>query len=482
VGKKISGTEVTQWILRAAAAAVLILLMFRIFSSVSSSGNLIRAIEKRSYTTDSEHSALVLISCCMMLVTCLFLSLTALLSSYAKENKKIVFFLSFGILFGFYLFGCLDGYALLNNHFITALLITGKYTMRLLLSIVNLVAGIFGAATDWESGIFWYVVSACLFLFPFILAGEALGKKNFWKTFLVSVLFGAAYFLSHFYPVKGVIQIIISAGIAFAAAGELAFLTDRKVFGSGSKKKKESLLNLKVDKKKRMAFLIAGIVLWGITLFTGQIKSFSGMMKVVFGSDLFRFQNNAGSVSSLSVARTLLISYLLSLLVRALFQRISIQDEFRFSGFLTASYMLLLQIWVMPFISSFLIRTAENIKINISDADMDQAAASLKNAAGNYLDLQHTNYAWALIIGCIVLGIVLVFLFAVLAVNVTVFRYVLSFLLYFSICMYVYSLIILFWGRSPSTIFTLLLCYFMNRLISRLLSIGPAIKSKFQTE
>jgi len=472
---------ISRTILRISAAALFVLLLVRITLSAGKSAGLIRAIDKRSYTTASEQISLILISCAVALLVCLFMTCVSLWSSFAGEKKSILLLMSFCILTLFYIFGCLNGYALLNNPFVTALFITGKYTMRLLISLLNLAAGIFGLSVNAESEVLWYVTCAFLFLYPFAIAETLLGRVNFWKMFLGMMVFSAAWFLSNLFNIKGIYQILLSLSAAFLAAGDMVYFIKDKEFGSEEKKQKDPLLNIRVDERKRKILVIAAAVLWVITFLTGRVGSFGGLMKLVFGSDLFRYQTNAGSVGSTALARTLLVSYMISVLIRWLFRRISIEDESRFSGFLVASYMLLVQVWILPLLSGFLIRTSEGIQINVSESNVLSAGDVLENSAGNIVTFARTNIAAALVIGSLLIGIVLVLLIAFLFANWKVFRYIVSFLLYFSTCMYVYSIILLLFGRNPNTYVTLLFCYFMNRLISRLLSAGTAVRNRIRS-
>jgi hypothetical protein len=470
---------VLKIVLRAAAAGLFVLLIFLISLHLKSPAGLAAAIARRSYRTESEQIDLALISGCAALAVCLFLTVASLCTALAEEEKEITFASVLLITAAFYLWACLDGYKLLNNGFITALLITGKYTMRLLLSIVNIAAGWVGESVQWESSILWYTICACLFVCPFAIAGTALGKYNFWKIFLVSAGFGGLYFGSHYLLAGGALQIVLALLFGALAGGCAAYFMSRRGFGTVRKTKKEPVISISVSNRLRTVFLIAGAALWALTVLLGRVKSFSSLMRLVFGSDLFKYQKEASALNNTGIARTLLISYLISLLIRELFRRISINDEARFSGFLVASYMLLVQIWILPLLSSFLYRASEGVKIDVTDGDLNNAAGTLKDSASGFMDFAHSNLAGAALLGCIILGILVVVMFIVLAVNLTVFRYIISFLAYFSICMYVYSLIVLFFGTAPDTYVTMILCYLMNRLVSRLLSVGPAVRERF---
>ena len=60
------------------------------------------------------------------------------------EKRTVLFGLTAAVLAVFYIYVCLYGYPLLDNHITTAWLMTGRYTSTLVLSILKLFAGLFG--------------------------------------------------------------------------------------------------------------------------------------------------------------------------------------------------------------------------------------------------------------------------------------------------------------------------------------------------
>jgi hypothetical protein len=465
-------------VLRISGAGLFFLLLYRILVISKGPDKILRAIAFRTYKTESEQEALVLISCCVLLLLCLFLSLAGIFAVLIRENKKVSWIFVFLILSAFYLFCCLSGYTLLNNHFTTAFFMTGKYTAKLLKSLLDLFTGIFGERLDWDSSVAWHAVSACLFFYPFAVIGAAAGWRNFASFFLEAVLFTIVFFGAEFLRVGAVYHILLGLLVSFLASAGFRFLTDDKYFGSEKKKKSRPVVRIKIDTKKRTVLILAGAVLWVLTVLAGRVSGFAAFMRLAFGSDIYKFQNSTDSLGNLNIAKAFLVSYLLSLLVRQVLQRFQVEDESRLSGIVSASYMLLLQVWIMPLLSSFIIQATGKAKVNISESDLNTVAAAAENPAGSISEFINLRTAPGIILGCVILAAVIIVLIVLLFLHVAAFKYVASFLIYFSVCTYVTCLAGLFYERELAATAMLLICYLMNRLLNLLLSIGPVIRKK----
>ena len=240
------------------------------------------AIENRTYTSREELTAMVLIFCILILLTEIFLALEFAASAVEKEDRRISFAATAVLLFLIYVYACLYGYPLLDNHFTTAWFMTGQYTAQLLESILNLIAGIFRMEFSWNDTAAWYAVSACLLVYPFVLLGTFLGDRNFWPVFIASLLPPVAWLTGHWMLWSGALQMGLGAVTALLSASFLAFFTDEKRLGREKKEGRAPLIRIKVDNKKRILFGVLCAAAWGVTVWAGRIRSFGAVMRLIF--------------------------------------------------------------------------------------------------------------------------------------------------------------------------------------------------------
>ena len=277
------------------------------------------------------------------------------------------------LLFLLYVYACLYGYPLLDNHFTTAWFMTGQYTAQLLESILNLIAGIFRMEFSWNDTAAWYAVSACLLVYPFVLLGTFLGDRNFWPVFIASLLPPVAWLTGHWMLWSGALQMGLGAVTALLSASFLAFFTDEERLGREKKEGRAPLIRIKVDNKKRILFGVLCAAAWGVTVWAGRIRSFGAVMRLIFSSSVYSYQKNLYSLADMRIAQAMLVSYVTSLVVKFVLSLVEFEDDSRFSKVLTPAWMLLFQIWVLPLLSNFMSRAAESAQGTFSGEEIGDA-------------------------------------------------------------------------------------------------------------
>ena len=200
-------------------AAVLFLTFSFLWVALRAAGSLFalpKAIASRSFRTESELDAMLLLFLVLILLFQLLFSLALASGAMAKETQGIK--LGSFVLLGFslYLLACLRPYMLLDNHFTTAWFMTGRFVESLVNSLSNLIAGVFQMKMRWDRSAGWRIAAALFFLYPFYLSASTLGRRNFFPVLLASCLPAAAWLLGHSYLLGGWLQLLLGLS---AAAG-----------------------------------------------------------------------------------------------------------------------------------------------------------------------------------------------------------------------------------------------------------------------
>jgi len=435
------------------------------------------AIENRTYTSREELTAMVLIFCILILLTEIFLALEFAASAVEKEDRRISFAATAVLLFLIYVYACLYGYPLLDNHFTTAWFMTGQYTAQLLESILNLIAGIFRMEFSWNDTAAWYAVSACLLVYPFVLLGTFLGDRNFWPVFIASLLPPVAWLTGHWMLWSGALQMGLGAVTALLSASFLAFFTDEKRLGREKKEGRAPLIRIKVDNKKRILFGVLCAAAWGVTVWAGRIRSFGAVMRLIFSSSVYSYQKNLYSLADMRIAQAMLVSYVTSLVVKFVLSLVKFEDDSRFSKVLTPAWMLLFQIWVLPLLSNFMSRAAESAQGTFSGEEIGDAIQAYEAPGRAFLAALSEGRPLPWIAGglFLILAAYLVFLFAV---RLPFVRLGVWFVVWFSACTYIYCLAGLFYRSAFGNMALLLTCYLLNRFLNALLSAGEKLRGR----
>ena len=268
------------------------------------------AVGDRTYTTAEELTALFLIFCIVLLLTGFMLSLMQAAKALTGAPRKAALPAETGLLFLWYVYACLYGYPLLDNHFTTAWFMTGKYTAQLIESIMNLFAGVAGMSFSWNDSIAWHAVCAALLVCPFVLMSVFLGIRNFVPVFLSAAGFAFAWAAGHYFLLGGKEQLILGAAASVLAAAAADRFSDESALGSVPKqKRKEPLFRLKVGSRGRKALAAGCIALWIFTIWAGRIRSFTAVMRLIFSSDVYKYQSNVFELADVRIAQALLVSY-----------------------------------------------------------------------------------------------------------------------------------------------------------------------------
>ncbi len=467
-----------KYILRGAEILFGIHLLRRIFYAAGGPLKVAEAIGNRTYTTPEELTAMVLIFCILLLVTEIFLAVEFAASAVEKEDQRIRFAATAVLLFLIFVYACLYGYPMLDNHFTTAWFMTGQYTAQLIESILNLLAGIFRMSFSWNDTAAWYAVSACLMVYPFVLLGTFLGERNFWPLFIASMLPAFTWITVHWILWNGTRQMLAGALAALLSAGLVTFFTDEKRLGTEAKKGRDPLFRVKMDRKKRIIFGVLCAAVWAFTIWCGRIRSFGAVMRLIFSSSVYFYQNNLYSLADMRIAQALLVSYVTSLIVKLILSLVKFEDDSRFSRVMTPAWMLLFQIWILPLLSNFMSRAAETAQGAIGGEELgDALAAAYESPARSFLAALGTGAPLPWIIGGAAAIALTLFLFW-FTVRLPFVRTAVWFLVWFSACTYLYCLAGLFYRSSFGNGSLLLICYLLNRFLNSLLTAGQKLRGK----
>ena len=461
------------------AAGVLLFLRL-IFLAGYAAGGLFRIpaeIGERTYTTDAELTALVLIFCIVLLLNGVIVSGWTALSALSGEDRRISTAGTALLLSAFFLYSCLYGYPLLDNHFTTAWLMTGKYTAQLIKSFLTLLMGIFSAGFSWNDTAAWYTVCACLLACPFVLLAVFLGIRNFLPVIGAAALPSLVFAVGHFACLSGRLQCGLGLAASMTGAAVVYCFSEESELGSHRKKKSaKALVSVAVDDKKRLILAAVCIALWAVTVFTGKIRSFMAVMRLIFSSDVYKYQNNIYELEDLRIVQALFLSYVLSLLVKAALSLVKFEDSSRFGGILHSGYMMLLSVWVMPKLSGFMSRAADSAQGAVDGAAVGERISQFETPAKEFFAAMGRGTVIPVFFG-IVLGTGLVLLLFFFTFRLPFVRLVTWFFVWFSVCTYVYCLIGLFYRSVLDTGPMLLLCWLLTRMLNRMLSAGQALRA-----
>ena len=460
----------------AAGSLAALFLLFRIRYAAGGFLKIAEAVGSRTYTTAEERTALVLIFCILMLLTGLFLSVMEAAKALLDPPRKLAVPAEACFLFLWYLYACLYGYPLLDNHFTTAWFMTGKYTAQLIESILKLFAGVFGAGFSWNDSLAWHTVCAALLVCPFILMSVFLGIRNFVPVFLSAAGFAFAWTAGHYFVLDGKELMILGTVVSILAAVAADRFSDAEKLGTIRKeKKKNPLFRMKIGKRGRIALGVVCIVLWGVTVWSGRIRSFTAVMRLIFSSDVYKYQSSVFELADVKIAQALLVSYVLSLLVKQVLSLFSLEDDSRAAPWISAGYMLLLQIWVLPEISKFMMKAADHAQGAVSGETLDTYRGVAEQFLGN---LAAAHFAVAFLV--IILVSALLLWLVILCIRLPFLRLGVWFLVWFSACTYIYCLFGLYCRSPVETVPLLLCCYLLNRMLNHLLSAGTLLRAEIQ--
>ncbi|MBF1256131.1 MAG: hypothetical protein HXM40_02535, partial [Stomatobaculum longum] len=345
-------------------AAALFLGCFLLYWSLRAAGGpfaLPRAVAARSFRTESELDAMLLLFFVLILLFQLLFTMLLALGALVRETRALQ--LAGFVLLGFslYLFACLRPYTLLDNHFTTAWFMTGHFTDSLVHSLADVLAGVFRMKTNWDRQLGWQVAAALLYLYPFFVSLRVLGPRNFFPALLVSALSAAIWLAGHAALLGGGLQLLLGLLAAGLSAVLLQVLTKAWKFGSAKKAgpKKKPLLSLKASREQTLLLALICVLLWIITWLTGRISSFHDVMKLFFGSSVYGYQGSLYQLKKLGVAQALALSYFLSLLVSRALSLVEVKMSTKYEKNLNAGYQLLFQIWILPLLSKLLNHAAD---------------------------------------------------------------------------------------------------------------------------
>jgi len=464
-------------LLRAAGALLCLRLLFLAGYAAGGPFRIPAEIGERTYTTDAELTALVLIFCIVLLLDGVIVSVWTALCALCGEDKRVRTAGIAILLFSFFLYSCLYGYPLLDNHFTTAWLMTGQYTAQLIKSLMTLVMGIFSMGFSWNETAAWYTVCACLLACPFVLLAVFLGIRNFLPVIGAAALPALVFAVGHFACLSGELQCGLGLAASLTAAAVVYCFSEESELGSNRKKKSaKALIKVAVDDRKRFILAAVCIVLWGVTVFTGKIRSFMAVMRLIFSSDVYKYQNNLYELEDLRIVQALFLSYVLSLIVKAVLSLVKFEDDTRFGGILHSAYMMLLSIWVMPKLSSFMSRAADSAQGAVDGAAVGERIAGIGTPAKEFLSSMGRGTVLPVFVG-ILLGTGLVLFLFFFTFRLPFVRLVTWFFVWFAVCTYVYCLIGLYYRSVLDTVPMLLICWLLTRMLNRMLSAGQTLRA-----
>ena len=469
-----------RWLLRIGTGAFLLFLLLRIRYAAGGLLKVPAEIGERTYRTGEEQAALFLLCLVLFLLFALILSVSLALSALFQEKRSVRSVLLALTLFFFYVYACLYGYPLLDNHITTAWLMTGRYTETLILSILKLLAGVFGKGFSWDESFAWRLISGMLLSCPFLLLSAFVGMRNTLPV-LIGALLPVFCFLTGEYCLFSGPQLMLAGALsAVLSAAILEFFTDSELLGSEETAKKgKPLWHIEVNDKRRGILLIVLALLWAFTIFSGRIRSFGAVMRLIFASSVYSYQKNLYDLADMRIAQAMLVSYTLSLCVRFVLSKVEVQDESRAAGFISAMYMLLLQIWVMPVLSNLLGRAADHAQGALPGDLVKETAKYYSETATEFV---RGLYGRSLVLGLLAALILLVLCLAAAAflIRLPAVRLFVWFLVYFSACTFVYCLIGLYY-RSPLGNYSLLaVCYVLNYMLNKLFASGKTLRKKIK--
>ncbi|MBO6269561.1 MAG: hypothetical protein J6N19_10540, partial [Clostridium sp.] len=370
------------WFFRCGAGIFLLYLLFRIRYAAGSFLNVPQEISDRTYTTAEEQAALFLLSFVLFLLFSLILSAILVSGVLSGEDRTVLFGLTAAVLAVFYIYACLYGYPLLDNHITTAWLMTGRYTSTLVLSILKLFAGLFGKSFSWNNSLAWRMTCGILLACPLMLFSTFVGLRNTIPVLLGAFLPAFCFLAGQYAELPGPQMMLFGLAAALVSSVMLVKFTDPRLLGREAKKKKaKALLHVSVDDKKRAYFAAALAILWILTFLLGRVRSFGEVMKLVFSSSVYAYQKNLDVLGDMRIAQAMLVSYTLSLLVKFVLSKVEFEDDFRFSGLINTGYLLLLQVWVMPVLTKFFGRAAEGAQGTLPGDAVNNTAEQLGQSA-----------------------------------------------------------------------------------------------------
>ena len=465
------------WLFVIGAGAILLYLLFKIRYAAGGLLRVPKEIAERTYRTADEQAALFLLCFVLFLLFAALLSGALALGALCRVPAPVRFLLTAGMVFLFFLYACLYGYPLLDNHITTAWLMTGRYTETLILSFLRLLAGLFGKGFSWNESLAWRLTSGLLLTCPLILASSFVGLRNTVPVFLGAMIPVFCFFTGQLFLFPGIPMVILGAAAGLLSAVILEKCTDTRLLGRETAKGPSKVLwHVAVDDKRRAYFLSALGILWILTFLLGRVRSFGGIMKLVLSSSIYSYQKNLDALRDTGIAQALIISYVLSLCVRFVLSRIKFEDDSRFSGIISTLYMLLLQVWVLPVLSVLLNRAADHAQGILPGDTVKKTAGQLSLAASDYLaGLGGRSMVPVLIFYALAAGICLVS--ALLLLRIPAVRLFIWFIVYFSACTFIYCLIGLYYRKPLGTYELLLICYALTRMLNHLLSSGKRIRA-----
>lgn len=457
-------------------AAVLFLTLIFLGISLRAAGSLFalpKAIASRTFRTESELDAMLLLFLVLILLFQLLFSLALAGSAMVKEEQgvKLGGFVMLG--FSLYLIACLRPYMFLDNHFTTAWFMTGRFVESLVNSLANLIAGVFRMKMRWDRSAGWRIAAALFFLYPFYLSARTLGRRNFFPVLLAALLPASAWLLGHAYLFGGSQQLLFGLVSAGGAALVLCCLTKERALGRRkTPKKKKRLVSLAVSREQTVLLAAGCLLLWVLTVITGRISSFHDVMKLFFGNSVYNYQGKLYQLQNLGVVQALAISYFLSLLVSRALDLVEVKMDSKYAANLNAAYLLLFQIWVLPLLSSLLNRAASKSQDAVAgDALAESLSRPLQNVAALF-----SSGGWLKLIPLTLLALLLSGALLWIIVRLPAFRLSIWFFVWFSLCSYVYCLLGLFFPKRVNNTLLLFICYFLNCALEWILKSGEGLR------
>ena len=466
------------WFFRCGIGIFLLYLLFRIRYAAGSFLNIPQEISDRTYTTAEEQAALFLLSFVLFLLFSLILSAILVGGVLSGEKRTVLFGLTAAVLAVFYIYACLYGYPLLDNHITTAWLMTGRYTSTLVLSILKLFAGLFGKSFSWNGSLAWRMTCGILLACPLVLFSTFVGLRNTIPVLLGAFLPAFCFLACQYAELPGPQMMLFGLAAALVSAVMLVKFTDPQLLGREAKKKKaKALLHVSVDDKKRAYFAAALAILWILTFLLDRVRSFGEVMKLIFASSVYAYQKNLNVLGDMRIAQAMLVSYVTSLVVKYVLSLVRFEDDSRASKVLTPAWMLLFQIWVLPLLSNFMSRAADSAQGTFSGEEISGAIQTYETPGRDFLAALSEGQPLPWIAGglCIILGAYLVFLFTV---RLPFVRLAVWFVVWFSACTYIYCLAGLFYRSAFGNMALLLTCYLLNRFLNALLSAGEKLRGR----
>ena len=469
------------WFFRCGIGIFLLYLLFRIRYAAGSFLNIPQEISDRTYTTAEEQAALFLLSFVLFLLFSLILSAILVGGVLSGEERTVLFGLTAAVLAVFYIYACLYGYPLLDNHITTAWLMTGRYTSTLVLSILKLFAGLFGKSFSWNGSLAWRMTCGILLACPLVLFSTFVGLRNTIPVLLGAFLPAFCFLTGQYAELPGPQMMLFGLAAALVSAVMLVKFTDPQLLGREAKKKKaKALLHVSVDDKKRAYFAAALAILWILTFLLDRVRSFGEVMKLIFASSVYAYQKNLNVLGDMRIAQAMLVSYTLSLLVKFVLSKVEFEDDFRFSGLINTGYMLLLQVWVMPVLTKFFGKAAEQAQGTLPGDAVNQTAGQLGQSAMGFVQ-GLAGKSMLLVLAFYTAVAILGLLLMALLIKIPAVRLFIWFLVYFSACTFVWCLVGLYYQKQMNSWMLLAICYGLNWVLNHLISSGKDLRKAINT-